>query len=95
MIQIFRPSYNGQTYGCALNVFNNSEWVEASEVVVKTHSYFGKEYVYAEPAAEGRYAYGGCLIYDGGNSNIAFNVPMKLHDRNMDLENSYMKEDRP
>jgi hypothetical protein len=91
MIQIFRPSYNGVPYHCAINVFNDREWVDAAEVVIKTKNYSGNDYVYAEPVQEGTYAFGGTLIHDSGDPLFA--TPIKLHDRNMRLENSYMKEE--
>jgi hypothetical protein len=90
MIQIFRPTYHGVPYHCAINVFNEREWVDATEVVIKTKNYFGKDYVYAEPVEAGTYAFGGTLLHDSGDPLFA--TPIKLHDRNMALEYAYTKE---
>lgn len=94
MIQIFRPSYNGVPYHCAINVFDDREMINEDEVIIKVKNYFGRAYIYAEPAKEGSYAYGGTILYEGSNSHDPrFNTPIKLHDRDMRLENSYMKEE--
>lgn len=85
-IQIYRPSYNGQVYDCAINVFHKREGVKRDEVMRKVKTVFGQDYHYAEPSRPGRYAFGGCLLFSSDSSYPEFNTPVKLHDRDMDLE---------
>jgi len=74
-------------YDADINVFFGRESVEASEVVIKTKElHVGGVYRYAEPARPGHYAFGGTILYTGNGMFPAFNQPIKLHDRNMDLE---------
>ena len=73
-------------YDCELNVFYKRQSVEASEVVIKEKDSGGGVYRYAEPSKPGRYAFGGTILFTSNGIHRAFNVPIKLHDRNMDLE---------
>jgi len=49
-------------------------------------SYGGKPYIFAEPTKEGRWSFGGTILYTSNGVYSEFNTPIKLHDRNMDLE---------
>jgi hypothetical protein len=60
--------------------------VNRNELVLKTKTVFGKEYTYAEPAAPGTWAFGGNILYTSNGCFPEFTVPVKLHDRNMNLE---------
>ena len=44
-------------------------------------------YTYVEPSAPGNYAFGGTLVHTSNGIFPEFTEPLKLHDRNMDLEN--------
>ncbi len=79
--EIYRPTYCGRTYDCEINVFCGRETVEPKEIVIKTDRIMGKNYTWAEPVKPGRYAFGGGIICPDGLQH-----PVKLHDRNMDLE---------
>jgi len=82
MIDIYRSRNND----CEINFFHGREWIRRSEVIVKTKEVFGKEYTYAEPSVSGDYAFGGTLLFTSNGIFPEFNVPIKLHDRQMDLE---------
>lgn len=73
-------------YDCEINVFYGRDTVGASEVVIKTKDIGGEVYSYAEPAKPGHYAFGGTLLFTSNGVFPEFNKPIKLHDRNMDLE---------
>ena len=55
-------------------------------MVLKTSTFRGETYTYAEPAEPGNYAFGGTILFTSNGCYPDFNVPIKLHDRQMDLE---------
>jgi hypothetical protein len=63
--------------------------VGRNEVVVKKKMVYGKEYTYAEPTKIGNWAFGGTILYTSNGIYPEFNVPLKLHDRDMDKENGF------
>ena len=74
-------------YDCEFNVFYKRQSVEEFEVIIKEKDcYTGGVYRYAEPSKPGHYAFGGTILFTSNGIHRAFNVPIKLHDRNMDLE---------
>jgi len=81
MIDVFRDGYD-----CELNVFHGRPWVNAEEVVVRTKIVCGKPYRYAEPSKPGSYAFGGTILFTSNGVFPEFNDPVKLHDRDLDLE---------
>ena len=87
MINIYRSGYDSP-----INHFNGRESVRRDEVVVKTKVVFGKEYTYAEPAIEGSWAFGGTILFTNNGIYPEFSVPIKLHDRNMLMENLAFEE---
>jgi hypothetical protein len=86
MIIIYRPSYGGHVYDCGINVFHGRDYVSRDDVVIKTKTFTDRDYVYAEPTRPGRYAFGGTLLFTSDGSFSDFNTPIKLHDRDMNLE---------
>jgi len=82
MINIYRSKNND----CKINFFHEREWVKRDEVVIKTKKVFGKEYTYAEPVTPGTYAFGGTILFTSNGIYPEFNTPIKLHDRQMNLE---------
>ena len=82
MINIYRSNYSG----CSINHFYGKKYVEHTEVIVKTKNVFGREYRYVEPIKKGNWAFGGDILYTSNGIFPEFNIPIKLHDRNMDLE---------
>lgn len=85
-IYIYRASYSGTPYDCEINVFHKRECVKRGEVVIRAKTSPDGDYVYAEPSRPGRYAYGGTILHTSNGSFPEFNTPIKLHDRDMDLE---------
>lgn len=83
MINIFRT----KGYDPEINFFHGREWVQRNEVVIKTKKVFGELYTYAEPSKEGFYAFGGTILFTSNGIFPEFNTPIKLHDRQMNLEN--------
>ena len=81
MINIYRSGYD-----CPINHFHGQEYVEHDDVVIKTKEVFGTPYKYAEPAISGDWAFGGTILFTSNGIFPEFNEPIKLHDRNMDLE---------
>lgn len=82
MIDIFRGSYDSE-----INFFYGRAWVERNEIALKEKTApDGKKYLYAEPAEPGSYAFGGTLLYTSNGIYPEFNTPIKLHDRQMNLE---------
>jgi len=82
MIDIFRGTYDSK-----INFFYGRESVERDEVIVKMkRMYVGHDYIYAEPSIPGSYAFGGTLLYTSNGIYPEFNTPIKLHDRQMNLE---------
>jgi len=82
MISIYRSSESD----CPINEFCNRKHINHSEVVVKTKKVFGSVYKYAEPKKKGSWAFGGNILYTSNGIFPEFNTPIKLHDRNMELE---------
>jgi hypothetical protein len=78
--------YRSKDYDCEINYFHGRDWVERNEVVIKTKKVFGKDYTYAEPATPGNYAFGGTILFTSNGIYPEFNEPIKLHDRQMNLE---------
>ena len=77
MIQIYRGDYDSK-----LNHFHGKNCVRRDEVILKKMG----EYVYAEPAINGTWAFGGTLLFTSNGVFPDFTTPIKLHDRNMALE---------
>ena len=82
MINIFRSSYDLE-----INFFHGKEFVNRNEVVIKHKD----DYTYVEPEQPGRYAFGGTLLFTSNRVFPEFNTPIKLHDRQMDLEVGLLK----
>jgi len=82
MIHIYRQ----KDYDSEINFFHGREWVKRDEIVVKTKEVFGRQYTYAEPSTPGNYAFGGTILHTCNGIFPEFNEPLKLHDRQMDLE---------
>lgn len=82
MISIFRSKYDGGP----INYFHGRDEIEADEVVVLEKKVFGEVYRYAEPAQKGRWAFGGTILFTSNGIYPQFTTPIKLHDRNMDIE---------
>ena len=82
MIHIYRATEDD----CPINLFHGRAWVRRDEVVVKTATIMGKPYTWAEPTKPGVYAFGGTLLYTNNGIFPVFNTPIKLHDRQMNLE---------
>jgi len=78
--------YRTKDYDCEINFFHGRDWVNRDEVVIKTKNVFGKEYTYAEPKQPGFYAFGGTILHTSNGIYPEFNTPIKLHDRQMNLE---------
>ncbi len=83
MIGIYRNQYDSE-----LNLFHGKTNVERNDVKLIKKSYHGEPYTFAEPTKEGRWAFGGTILYTSNGIYPEFNTPIKLHDRNMDLEKS-------
>jgi hypothetical protein len=81
MIGIYRNQYDSE-----LNLFHGKNHVERNEVKIITKSYGGIPYTCAEPTKEGRWTFGGTILFTSNGIYPEFNTPIKLHDRNMDLE---------
>ena len=81
MIDIYRSNYD-----CQINEFHKREYVNKNEVIIKTKNVFGKMYKYAEPNKKGVWAFGGTFLYTSNGIFPEFNEPIKLHDRNMEME---------
>ncbi len=86
MIEIYRSKYKGIEYDCLINFFHGRESVGRTEIVIKTKNVFGKPYTYAEPSKPGSYAFGGTILFTSNGIYPEFNEPIKLHDRQMELE---------
>jgi hypothetical protein len=86
MIQIYK--HNGED--CKINFFNGRDDVRIDEVVIKkTREVIGNTlhiYTYAEPKEKGIYAFGGNFLFTSNGIYPEFNAPIKLHDRQMNLE---------
>ena len=78
--------YRSDNYDCVINEFHKREYINYKEVVIKTKNVFGKIYRYAEPIKEGVWSFGGSFLYTSNGIFPEFNEPIKLHDRNMNLE---------
>lgn len=81
MIDIYRSGYD-----CVLNHFHGRDFINRDEVIVFEKVIFDKTYKYAEPAKKGNWAFGGTILFTSNGIFPEFNEPIKLHDRNMDLE---------
>ena len=81
MINIFRASYDSE-----INHFHGRESVKRDEVELKTKTIYGEKYTYAEPSKKGFWAFGGTILFTSNGIYPEFTTPIKLHDRNMDLE---------
>ncbi len=81
MIDIYRSAYKSE-----LNVFKDRERVSADEVRIVKRQLFDGEYIHAEPAKAGHYAFGGSFLYTSNGIHPQFNRPIPLHDRDMSLE---------
>ena len=92
MIHIYRHSRNGVPHDCDINVFHGREWIKPEEVrLVRRLLFFydsqrAEDYVHAEPAAPGMYAFGGSFLYTSNRIYPEFNKPIPLHDRDMSKE---------
>ncbi len=82
MINIYRANNDKQP----INFFHDRDWVEHDEVIIKTKNVYGQDYTYAEPAKPGWYAFGGTILFTSNGIYPEFNTPIKLHDRQMNLE---------
>ena len=78
--------YRSKDYDCEINFFHGRADVGREEVIIKTKKVFGKEYTYAEPSTPGFYAFGGTFLHTSSGIFPEFNTPIKLHDRQMNLE---------
>jgi len=81
MISIYRSNYDS-----SLNHFHGKEYVKRDEVKLVTRNIMSEEYTHAEPSQAGRWAFGGTILFTSNGIFPEFNKPIKLHDRNMDLE---------
>jgi len=81
MIAIYRNQYDSE-----LNLFHGKTHVERNEVKIITKNYESKPYIFAQPTKEGRWAFGGTILFTSSGVYPEFNTPIKLHDRNMNLE---------
>ena len=81
MIDIYRCDYDSK-----INYFHGRAFVQRNEVVIKTKNVFGEKYTYVEPAEPGVYAFGGTILFTSNGIYPEFNTPIKLHDRQMNLE---------
>jgi len=77
MIDIYRCDYDSP-----INFFHGRGFVRSSEIVLKEKG----TYKYVEPKKPGRYAFGGTILYTSNGVFPEFTIPIKLHDRQMDLE---------
>jgi len=77
MINIYRAQYDSQ-----INHFYARNDVRRDEVKLVTNG----SYTFAEPTKQGHWAFGGTILYTSNGIYPEFNTPIKLHDRNMDLE---------
>lgn len=82
MIDIYRT----KDHDSILNVFSGRWSLEVKEVIIKTKRVFGRDHVYAEPSKPGLYAFGGSFLFTSNGIYPEFNIPIPLHDRNMELE---------
>lgn len=82
MIQIFRSKYKSGP----INYFHDRDEIEANDVVILTKKVGGQVYKYAEPAQKGNWAFGGSILFTSNGIYPEFTTPIKLHDRNMDME---------
>jgi len=71
---------------CVLNTFYGRNYVSRNEVVIKEKIVFGEKYIYAEPAKDGVYAFGGNILFTSNGIFPEFNTPIKLHDRDLSIE---------
>jgi len=69
-----------------INLFHDRDGLNRNELIIKTKEYHGQTYTYAEPSTPGHYAFGGNILYTSNGIFPEFNTPMKLHDRQMNLE---------
>jgi hypothetical protein len=81
MIKIFRSDYDAE-----INEFHGRKFVNRDEVKICTKLSAGQSYTYAEPSKPGRWAFGGTILFTSDGNYPEFNTPIKLHDRNMNLE---------
>jgi len=81
MIQIYRNDYDSW-----MNEFHKRQDIKKDEITIKTKTVFDKPYTYAEPTKKGNWAFGGTILFTSNGIFPEFNEPIKLHDRNMDLE---------
>jgi hypothetical protein len=81
MIEIYRGTYEG-----ILNHFHGRTSVSPDEVKVITKSNHCGSYTFAQPSQKGNWAFGGTMLYTSNGIHSKFNTPIKLHDRNMDME---------
>ena len=86
MIAIHRSTYDSK-----LNHFYGRDNVKRDEVKLVTRNIAGSTYTHAEPSEKGRWAFGGTILYTSNGVFPEFNTPIKLHDRNMDLEKYFYK----
>lgn len=89
MINIYRTTTNGKPDSEPLNYFSNKEIIDRNEIIIKTKEYpKGTFYTYAEPNKPGLWAFGGNILYTSNGIFPEFNTPVKLHDRDMNMENN-------
>jgi len=82
MIAIYRNQHDSE-----LNLFHGKTHVERDEVkLIQKGFETGKPYIFAEPTKQGHWAFGGTILFTSNGIYPEFNTPIKLHDRNMDLE---------
>ncbi len=78
--------HRSKDYDCPINYFHGRADVGKEEVVIKTKNVYGTLYTYAEPSTPGFYAFGGTILFTSNGIFPEFNTPIKLHDRQMNLE---------
>ena len=89
-------------YRCSINLLNDAKTVtiidqevpgiftpneDAPAVKLVRRKIYGRDYIHAEPAQPGHYAFGGSFIYTSDSRMRELNTyPIPLHDRQMNLE---------
>lgn len=74
--------YKNKDGDSAINFFHGRSGVNAREVVIKNRN----GYKYAEPNKQGVWAFGGNILFSSNGVFKEFTTPIKLHDRNLNLE---------
>lgn len=81
MIGVYRSNCDSE-----INFFHKRKFVNPNEIVIKEKEVYDKKYKYAEPSKPGFYAFGGTILFTSNGLYPEFNTPIKLHDRQMNLE---------